>query len=73
MTWGITEEQSNEIVKFVSENAYCGIIAPTGSGKSTKMIRAINELTGATVFCNSANYPGCKKLIFRNGKTNGSK
>jgi len=62
MSWGITNEQSKEIVKFISENYYCGIIAPTGSGKSTKMIRAITEITGANVFVTQPTIPAARSL-----------
>jgi cell division protein FtsZ len=62
MKWGITDEQNNEILKFISENQYCGIIAPTGSGKSTRMIRAINELSGASIFVTQPTIPAAKSL-----------
>jgi HrpA-like RNA helicase len=62
MSWGITEKQSTEIVNFISENYYCGIIAPTGSGKSTRMIKAIHELSGATIFITQPTIPAAKNL-----------
>jgi HrpA-like RNA helicase len=62
MSWGITEKQSNEIVNFITENHYCGIIAPTGSGKSTRMIRSIHELTGASIFITQPTIPAAKNL-----------
>ena len=37
MSWGITPEQSKNILEFIYNNPYCGVIAPTGSGKSTQL------------------------------------
>lgn len=62
MKWGITDEQNNEILKFISENQYCGIIAPTGSGKSTAMIQNIYEKGSATVFVTQPTIPAAKSL-----------
>ena len=43
--WGISKEQLQEIVDFVSkpENMVSGIVAGTGSGKSTNMIETFFE------------------------------
>lgn len=45
MTWGISDKQLDEIIDFLSkdENFVSGIIASTGSGKSTKLVQKIFE------------------------------
>jgi HrpA-like RNA helicase len=43
MSWGIDEKQIQDIFNFIGENAYCGIVAPTGSGKSTSLIKKLYD------------------------------
>ena len=51
--WGISKEQLQEIVDFVSkpENMVSGIVVPTGGGKSTNMIETFfdNNASSSTL------------------------
>jgi reverse gyrase len=63
MVWGITEEQNEQIVKFIAENPYCGIVAPTGSGKSTTMIETLYKKGGAEkIFITEPTVPAAEGL-----------
>ena len=63
MVWGITEEQNEQIVNFISENPYCGIVAPTGSGKSTTMIETLYKKGGAEkIFITEPTVPAAEGL-----------
>jgi len=62
MSWGIDEKQNNDILEFIGKYQYCGIIAPTGSGKSTRMIQNIYENGGATVFVSQPTIPAALSL-----------
>jgi HrpA-like RNA helicase len=68
MTWGINEKQNNEILTFINNNKYCGIIAPTGSGKSTSMIENIHNNGGATVFVTQPTIPAALGLYKEMGR-----
>lgn len=68
MSWGISETQNNEILNFISSHQYCGIIAPTGSGKSTAMIENIYKNGGATVFVTQPTIPAALGLYKEMGK-----
>jgi len=61
--WGLSEKQANEIVEFVRQNPYCGIIAPTGSGKSTLMVEKIfKENDDIKIFVTQPTIPSAKSL-----------
>jgi ATP-dependent helicase HrpA len=63
MSWGLTEKQSKEIIDFIGNNGYCGIIAPTGSGKSTLMIEKLYK-TGDVdkIFITEPTVPAAESL-----------
>jgi len=63
MSLGITEEQTNEILRFISDNDYCGIIAPTGSGKSTLMIENLIKAGAQRIFITEPTIPAAEKLF----------
>jgi HrpA-like RNA helicase len=63
MSWGISTKQNNEILDFIEANPVCGIIAPTGSGKSTSMIEKIYKDGGAErVFITEPTIPAARGL-----------
>jgi len=68
MVWGINEKQNTEILNFIQSNKYCGIIAPTGSGKSTSMIENIYKNGGATVFVTQPTIPAALGLYKEMGR-----
>jgi HrpA-like RNA helicase len=59
--WGITKEQLNDVVNFVSENMVSGIISGTGSGKSTNMIQSFYE-QNSKVFVAEPTVPSAENL-----------
>ena len=63
MSWGISTKQNNEILDFIEANPLCGIIAPTGSGKSTSMIEKIYKDGGAErIFITEPTIPAARGL-----------
>lgn len=60
-SYGITDLQNDKIIEFISQHEICGIVAPTGSGKSTNMVRKIHD-EGATVFVSEPTIPSAQGL-----------
>jgi HrpA-like RNA helicase len=60
---GITDKQLTEIVEFIDrpENVVCGIVAMTGSGKSTKLVHKIFD-HNSRVFISEPTIPAAENL-----------
>lgn len=72
MGWGITSEQNDKILEFIADNEFCGIIAPTGSGKSTTMIEKIYRDGGEPrIFISEPTIPAAEGLYRYMSKTMG--
>lgn len=60
-TYGISDLQNAKIIEFIAKHEICGIVAPTGSGKSTTMVQKIYD-EGATVFVSEPTIPSAQGL-----------
>jgi HrpA-like RNA helicase len=60
--WGISEAEITKVIELIAANRVCGIIAPTGSGKSTSIIEAIYK-TDAKVFVSEPTIPAAEGLF----------
>lgn len=61
--WGISNADCLDIVKFMAQHPYCGVAAPTGSGKSTRLVEAINRIAGnCTVYVVQPTIPAVEEL-----------
>ncbi len=66
MSWGITPEQSKNILEFIYNNPYCGVIAPTGSGKSTTLIENMYKYEeNSRIFISEPTIPAAEGLYQR--------
>lgn len=66
MSQGISNEQLKEITNFIYSNPYCGVIAPTGSGKSTTLIQKMYESSpNERIFISEPTIPAAEGLYQR--------
>jgi len=60
---GITNSGILEIMAMIQKSHYCAISAPTGSGKSTRLVSEINQLAGnCKIFITQPTVPGVDSL-----------
>jgi HrpA-like RNA helicase len=71
--WGMTESELEKVVDFIGkkDNLVTGIISPTGSGKSTKLVKKIFE-QNVKVFISEPTVVSAEKLYRTMGKQLGT-
>jgi len=60
-TWSFGTDDTSRILSLIEANAVCGVIAPTGSGKSTTLMEAIYK-TEARIFVVELTIPAVENL-----------
>ena len=60
-TWNFGTDDTSQILRLIEANAVCGVIAPTGSGKSTTLMEAIYQ-TEARIFVVELTIPAVENL-----------
>ncbi len=69
-TWGISASDIDAVLKLLTANSVIGVVAPTGSGKSTTLIEAFTRLAPC-VFVSEPTVPACDSLRKRMGSLMG--
>jgi hypothetical protein len=59
--WNLGEDDTYQILKLIEANAVCGVIAPTGTGKSTTLMESIYK-TQARIFVVELTIPAVENL-----------